>query len=711
MLAQDGVGQIVAVGHESPHNASQLLRGSPQKIATNYARAHTSTISQVLDRGTPTPADDVYLHKGQSWISITSPTEGTSHVVVWTPKEHNWNNRKATATIYWVDAAWRFPQSVTARAGQGQPLTTIVTRANGDPINGWIVRYEVIDGPPAAFARGATAVEVHTDAAGRATADVLPASPEQGISTVRVQIIRPGSRPGDAPQMIVGQGAVGVQWTTPGLAVRALGTSAALADGAIGYRVEVTNNGDQVTHNVALSYTPPTGVTVLNSTPAAQVFGQRLEWRLGNLPPGTTSVVEVNCRATVAGSVRSTFLATSTEVARAEGRATTEVRTNALAVKMSGPETVEVGREAKFLIDVTNSGPLPLVNVMATDTFEPGLAHSAGERSPSNRPIAIIQPGQTERFAISFIVTQPGRQCHRLDVTAEGGHAAGARACVTGTAAVVTPPQLSVRVAGPPTRRAGEVASYTLEVRNNGSAPATNVFLAVTWDVNLELTEASRGHEDDIPRLTTRWRIAQLAGGETQTRQLNCVCLSPNEQGALVRATASSDQTGPVTNQIATVITPGTAPPPRTAPPPQSAAPIRPDASRSPAPAAQGSLKITASATANPIAVGATTTYIINIANDRNVPDQNVALSVQTLDDGLTIRVAGPTPTPVAATGPTAIDFQPIRELRPGEQFPQAYRVEVRGAKPGRHKLRIVATSALSPTGTATETELIVNAQ
>ena len=93
------------------------------------------------------------------------------------------------------------------------------------------------------------------------------------------------------------------------------------------------------------------------------------------------------------------------------------------------------------------------------------------------------------------------------------------------------------------------------------------------------------------------------------------------------------------------------------------------------------------------------------------MPDQNVALSVQTLDDGLTIRVAGPTPTPVAATGPTAIDFQPIRELRPGEQFPQAYRVEVRGAKPGRHKLRIVATSALSPTGTATETELIVNAQ
>ena len=38
-----------------------------------------------------------------------------------------------------------------------------------------------------------------------------------------------------------------------------------------------------------------------------------------------------------------------------------------------------------------------------------------------------LAPGQTERFAVSFIVTQPGRQCHRLDVTADGGQAAAVR--------------------------------------------------------------------------------------------------------------------------------------------------------------------------------------------------------------------------------------------------------------------------------------------
>jgi uncharacterized repeat protein (TIGR01451 family) len=716
MLAQDGVGQIVAVGHESPRDASFLLRNSPQKVATNYARAHTSTIAQTLNRGTPSTTDDICLQKGQSWISITSPTEGTSHVVVWAPKELNWERRKATATIYWVDAAWRFPQSVSARAGRPQPLTTVLTRSGGEPISGWLVRYEVVDGPPATFLRGSTNIEVRTDGAGRATADIVPASPEAGITTVRVQVIRPAAR-GDLPQMVVGQGVVGVQWTMPGLAVRAIGSSTVASDGTLGYRVEVTNSGDLATHNVALSYTPPTGVTVLNSTPAAQVFGQRLEWRLGDLPPGTSQVVELNCRATVAGSIRSAFVATSAEVPKAEGRVTTDVTVNALSVKMTGPEAVEVGAEAKFLIDVTNTGNSRLTNVTARDIFDHGLSHADGEQSPLVRALsAPLEPGQTDRFAISFIVTQPGRQCHRLDVTADGGHSAGARGCVTGTSPMAIAPQLSVRVTGPPAQRAGEVAQYVVEVKNSGTAPANNVELAVTWGLNLELLEATQGHEDELARLTTRWRIVRLEGGETITRKLNCQCLNADEQGASVRATVRSQQTSAVTSQTTTVILPGVAaPPPRTVPQPSAGTPIRPEA-QPPAnaplatsPPAAGSLRITATALANPIMVNTTTTLLMSVTNDRSVPDQEVGLSVQVLGDGLAIR-AGTTPTPAIGVSPSAIDFAPLREMRPGESLPAPYRLEVRGIRPGPHKIRVTATSSLTRPPAVTEIEIVVNA-
>jgi uncharacterized repeat protein (TIGR01451 family) len=704
MLAQDGVGQIVSIGHESRGDTSFLLRGSPQKVATNYARAHTSTISQTLNRGTPNPGDDVYLQKGQSWISITSPTEGTSHVVVWAPKEMNWERRKATATIYWVDAAWRFPQSTQARAGRPQPLTTVLTRSGGEPISGWLVRYEVIDGPPATFLRASTMVEVRTDGAGRATADIAPVSPEPGITTVRVQVIRPASGRGDLPQMVVGQGIVNVQWTTPGLAVRALGSSSVSADGTLAYRVEVTNSGDQPTHNVALSYTPPTGVSVLNSTPPAQLFGQRLEWRLGDLPPGTARTVELNCRASVPGAIRSSFVATSTEVPRAEGQAVTNVTVNALTVKMTGPESVEVGREAKFLIDVTNTGTTRLTNVTARDIFDPGLSHTGGERSPLVRALsAPLEPGQSDRFAISFIVTQPGFHCHRLDVTADGGHAAGARGCVTGTAPVVTTPQLAVRVNGPPTRRVREVAPYSVEVRNSSSAAATNVVVSVNWGVNLELMEASQGREDDLARQATRWRIPQIAGGEAITLQLNFQCLNPDPQGASVRATVTSQQTSSVMSQAATVIQAGAAAPPPARPtlPPTPSAPP-------PAQPQGGGLRIAATALASPIMVNGTTTFLVNVTNDRAVADREVAISVEVVGEGLAVRIAGGTPTPPAAVSQRAIDFVPIRELRPGESLSAPYRLELRGLAPGRHIVRVRATSGLNAEPVVSETVIVV---
>jgi hypothetical protein len=49
MLAPDGVGHIMAVGKESPVGASYVLRHSPQKVDTDYVRAHTSTIASLGD--------------------------------------------------------------------------------------------------------------------------------------------------------------------------------------------------------------------------------------------------------------------------------------------------------------------------------------------------------------------------------------------------------------------------------------------------------------------------------------------------------------------------------------------------------------------------------------------------------------------------------------------------------------------------------------
>ena len=612
----------------------------------------------MLDRGTKNPGDDVCLDKGQSWISVTSPTEGATHVVVWAPKEHNWERRKETATIYWVDAAWQFPQSVAARAGEHLALTTTVVRSGGQPIAGWIVRYEVLDGPPAAFsARGERAVEVRTDAAGRATAELLPLSTEPGITTIGMQVIRPSTGRGELSQMVIGQGMTSVSWSAPGLSVRAVGPGLVASDGAVSYRVEVTNSGDLPTRGVTLTYTPPAGVSILNSSPAAQVFGQRYEWRLGDLPARTTTAIEVNARAAVAASLRSTFTARSSDGLAAEGSATTEVFANALSVKMSGPDAVEVGREAKFNIDITNTGSRALTNITATDTFDTGLSHLQGERSPLVRSIAQLGPGQTERFAVTFVVSRPGQQCHRLDVTADGGHAAAARGCVTGTqpsAPPATPARLSVRVTGPRTVPAGQIGEFFVDVTNTGTAAASGVVIQVQHGVNLELKEATRGHSDDPRNFTTTWRVASLAGGESVRRQLNCRALNADPR-ATVKASVTSDQNRVAEiGQAVTEITAAAAPP------------VVPGVRPMPETPVAGNLKVAVRDLADPIMFGAKTTYIIELSNERAAADRDVAITLQ-LSEGLKVTgISGPTGAANSTPDLRTVELTPVAEIRRG---------------------------------------------
>ena len=164
------------------------------------------------------------LEKGQTWISISSPSEGTSHVTVLAPESECWDNRKASATIYWIDARWQFPGPQIVAAGTPATLTTRVTRAEGTlPATGWKVRYEILQPELATFAgtNGSSFVEVAVDDAGNATAELLPIQGSSGIATIDIQVIRPGGVSDNIPTMSLARGQTFVTWSSPQLAIRA----------------------------------------------------------------------------------------------------------------------------------------------------------------------------------------------------------------------------------------------------------------------------------------------------------------------------------------------------------------------------------------------------------------------------------------------------------------------------------------------------------
>ncbi len=335
MLSQDSVGQIVDV---SDRNG---IWPSSKKVTGDYTVTRTAYHSKVLTRGTPSVTDDIVQQKGQAWISLTSASEGTSYVTVVASKGASWPQRRHTSTIYWINAQWALPNPTTVAANRPHALTTTITRTGTDAaVVGWIVRYEITGGTSATFAPGGSnVIEVRTDENGQAIAQRQPAGNQPGTTQVRIQIIRPADAHGDAPKTQVGEGFTSVTWSAPGLALRAAGPSTGAVDSTLVYRVEVSNPGDLLTHGVVLSDVLPPGWKFVSSNPAAQIFGDRPQWQLGDLAPQTTRAIEVNVRPQAGGNIRYRFHVKSADGLQAEAYVDTQVSRPALTLNVTGPQT------------------------------------------------------------------------------------------------------------------------------------------------------------------------------------------------------------------------------------------------------------------------------------------------------------------------------------------------------------------------------------
>ena len=255
MLSQQSVGHFVEVGSESRSCWRRLTGRPPQKTASDYAVGRTSRAGTVLTRGTATPQDDIPVLSGETWLSVASADEGVSRVTAHAPDVQDWDRRRQAAVIHWIDAQWLFPPPAIVRVGQTHVLSTSVVRhTSGAPVAGWVVRYQIVAGPPAAFSpHGTQVVEVPADAQGTASVEIAGPSDQPGITQIRIQVVRPGSSAGDRPRLVVGQGATSVTWSAPGLAVLSTGPDIASVDATVTYRIEVSNPGDLPSRDVVVS--------------------------------------------------------------------------------------------------------------------------------------------------------------------------------------------------------------------------------------------------------------------------------------------------------------------------------------------------------------------------------------------------------------------------------------------------------------------------
>ena len=488
MLDRAGTGQIVTVGARGELDMFRWPQNMPRKIDNYFAIGATSPFPECLNRGTADPNDDVQIRKGDAWISVTSPVEGTSYITAYAPDVESWNGRTAQATIYWIDAQWVFPTAVTLAPGEAHTLTTLVTRqSDGAPIAGWIVRYKAVGGSSVGLGYGdGTTTEQPTDNQGRSSVQITPTDNRGGTTNIEIEIIRPEQAGVAAsPRVSIAKGTTSITW----------------ADGGIS--------------GSPMPVTPGTGVP-LEQTPSGSPLDSG--WGQPTLPNSPYTP----------GNPSTDLPTTPTTPANPPASANPDLR---VLVEQITPNPLQVGDTVEFKVTITNEGNGTAYGVNVLDEFDVGMTSdiaNPGQQYFSAERKFDLAPGKSSIMnGLTFRLDQAGRLSHRLTVSADNSMAIVEPVFLNvQPAAAAVAPSLQVELVGPDGKTVGEVAQFRIKVTNTGSTAATNLEIQAEFNPELKPSDVTRPFDEPYYMQTgkIRWSIPRLEAGGSLTQEVYCQC-------------------------------------------------------------------------------------------------------------------------------------------------------------------------------------------
>ena len=711
MLSPESVGEFMAVDQSASCFLLRFPSNRPRKVNNSYAISSTTTARKAIGRGTATEQDNVVVEKGQTWVTVSSPTDGVSYVTAFAPNVPAWDLRKQNAIIYWVDAQFSFPAPAIAPIGERQTFTTVVTRlSDGSPLEGFLVRYRSTD-PNAVFAPvGNPMVEIATDAEGRASAQIYQSNPGRGNTQIQMEVIRPAGRSNAADRRLeVGRGTTSMAWTAPGVSLDVSGPASSSVGSQASFQVVVTNNGDMPLQDVVVSHRVPAPLEFVSSNIQATKDRDNLQWNMGQMAAGQSETIIVDYKVRSSGSARNCFSVTSAE--QVEDQACIDLNTTEaqLELNVSGPTTAMVGQEVTYRISITNRSQSALTGLIVKNTFDEGLKHAVAA-SPIERDLGTLGPGETrDDISVTFQASRAGKLCQTVAILGLGGAETKQSICLTVQEQTLEP-ALKIQKRAPSTGRVGETIIFESLISNTGNAPLKNVTVIDTFERGLEPTRVSDGYKIEEDQLT--WKFAEIAPGQTERLQVEVQCKEAVRACSRVTVTADGDlmmaDEACVQISQAVVTPPGVVPPvtgpPTVAPagPPATLGPVAPGTTpSSPAPPASSQadnaesgdvLSLRVTDLRDEVPIGGTVVYEVTVTNLQNVPDANVVVVV-TVPEGLAPTAGGV--GIVAPSNPNigqrVIRFNPVAEIRPGESL--IYRIPIQAEKAGQFRSQIRVTS------------------
>jgi hypothetical protein len=117
-----------------------------------------------------------------------------------------------------------------------------------------------------------------------------------------------------------------------------------------------------------------------------------------------------------------------------------------VAVLVTGPLSAKVGDRVAFEVELVNRSGRPLEKLRVIDYFDKGFHHDASASPIEQKGTIDLAAGTSRRLTLDFLLDEPGRQCHRVEILDQAHtFVGGATSCVqvTGSPITVAAPQSS----------------------------------------------------------------------------------------------------------------------------------------------------------------------------------------------------------------------------------------------------------------------------
>jgi len=348
----------------------------------------------------------------------------------------------------------------------------------------------------------------------------------------------------------------------PTLEMRKVGPAQGILHEPMKYQIIVKNPGKVRVTDIQVTDTLPEGLEYVQETSAIPVSkvgpapNQRT-WTLGAMEPNDTRTLEFRVMPRKIGEWTSEATANGSGVAVKAG-CNSAIQEAKLSLQVAGPvnEKATANQATPYLMSVHNTGSATLYNVRVTCSFpaEMRLAKSASGsqifKDAVQWVVPKLGPAETKEFSVSLIAPSSGTR--EVQVSARADRGLEQRKKVPTLYEGI--PALNWQVEGTPLAALGQEVTYTITIKNPGSAPAKNVKLVADLPEHVEFRNGTPAFQRAQGAIF--FNTFEIPPKETVALKITATAKKSGDARFHFEMNAEGMSSGPLKNTRATTISP-----------------------------------------------------------------------------------------------------------------------------------------------------------